>query len=120
MRKALGFLSASLVLCLNCFGQSESAATNAAPPSIRLFDHIKLIPDFVRPAKSSLAGFHKPRKHIVMMSQARPSNGGPCAHIILKSPPPDLDPKIIRKVPEGFVDNIAKDGALRQCLQDLR
>lgn len=120
MGKASVFLFLSLVLCLNCFGQSKSTSSNAAPPSIKLFDHVKLIADFVRPEKPSLAGFSKSRKPVVMISQARPPAGGPCAHIILKSPPRDLDPKIIRNVPEGFIDNMAIHSAMAQCLQDLR
>ncbi len=121
MRKASVFLSLSFVLCLNCAGQSESPATNAAPPSIKLFDHLKLIEDFVHPEEFSSAVFPKARKHIVMVSQApRLPDSGPCAHIILKSPPPDLDPKIIRSVPEGFIDNMAVHRAVPQCLQDLR
>lgn len=119
MGKASVFLFLSLVLCLNCFGQSESPASNAAPPSIKLFDHIKLIADFVRPEKSTLAAFPKPRKRVVMISQARPPEGEPCAHIILRSPPPDLDPKLVRNV-QGFIDNMAIHTAMPQCLQDLR
>jgi hypothetical protein len=131
-------LSACLALCFTSFAQTKLPNQKMGPNPfghVKLledfvradgsakvvpnpFGHVKLIEDFARADQS--APVLRPRKPIYKMSDAsRASADSPCAHIIIKRPTRDIDPKILRRVPEDPTP-FPKYSGLPQCLQDVR
>ena len=125
-------LSTSFALCFCCFGQSQLPQ----PLGRNSLSHVQLIEGF-KPAINvrdntlapGSARFRqiaptptaKLRKPIYMMSRVpRDLPGGRCAHIILKSPSPDLDTKLVLKAPENRLGPIRTYRGLPECLEDVR
>jgi hypothetical protein len=125
-------LSAGLALCFGCFAQSELPQ----PLGSKSLSHVQLIEGFkpaVNARDNTPAGGSTRARPIaptpdvrlrklplVMPQVSRAFPGGRCAHIILKSPPPDLDTKLVLKAPENRLGPIRTFRGLPQCLEDVR
>jgi hypothetical protein len=122
-------ISTSFALCLGCFGQSELPQ----PLGRNSLSHVQLIEGFtpaVNARDNTLAGRARqiaptPTAKLRKLPLAPPQvsrafPGGRCAHIIVKSPPPDVDTKLVLKAPENRLGPISAYRGLPQCLEDVR
>jgi hypothetical protein len=100
-------LSAGLVLCFSCFGQIEL-------PMRQWLGHVQLIEGFKAP--NPLLPRRKAAPPAVIISQSPQSVPvRRCGYIIVKAATPDLDPKIVNEVPEGFVSKMPVYKGLPPC-----
>jgi hypothetical protein len=104
--KSVIFALAGLAVSLTCSGQQ--APTGKLPPYIRLSD------GFTQKAKSPVVPGTKLGKVAqVWKSAARPETA--CGHIVVKPVTPEIDPKMLVRMPEGQVSKMPTLKGLPAC-----